>query len=41
MARTSDLNWLLDDMVARVAEAHEAIVLSEDGLLMAASKGLG
>lgn len=41
MARTSDLNWLLDDMVARVAEAHEAVVLSEDGLLMAASKGLG
>ncbi len=39
-AKTVDLNWLLDDMVARVAEADEAIVLSEDGLLMAASQGL-
>jgi predicted regulator of Ras-like GTPase activity (Roadblock/LC7/MglB family) len=35
------LNWLLDDLVERVPSAQEAIVLSADGLLMAASRGLG
>ena len=42
MAKTGDLNlkWLLDDLVARVPEAQNAVVLSEDGLLMAASNGL-
>lgn len=43
MSRTvspADLAWLLDDMVARVAEAQNAIVLSGDGLLMAHSRGL-
>jgi predicted regulator of Ras-like GTPase activity (Roadblock/LC7/MglB family) len=32
-----DLAWLLDDLVRRVAEAQHAVVLSADGLLMAAS----
>ncbi|REE98694.1 roadblock/LC7 domain-containing protein [Thermomonospora umbrina] len=33
--------WLLDDLVDRVAEARHAVVLSADGLLVAASRGLG
>lgn len=43
MSRTvnpADLAWLLDDLIARVAEAQNAIVLSGDGLLMAQSRGL-
>lgn len=34
----AELAWLLDDLVKRVKEARHAIVLSADGLLMAASK---
>jgi uncharacterized protein len=37
---TSDLAWLLDDLVDRVAEVKQAVVLSADGLLIAASRGL-
>ena len=36
----SDLTWLVDDLVDRVDQARQAVVLSSDGLLMAASKGL-
>lgn len=36
----ADLNWLLDDLVERVPSAQQAVVLSADGLLMAASRGL-
>jgi predicted regulator of Ras-like GTPase activity (Roadblock/LC7/MglB family) len=36
----SDLNWLLDDLVARVQDARQAVVLSADGLLIAGSRGL-
>jgi predicted regulator of Ras-like GTPase activity (Roadblock/LC7/MglB family) len=36
----SDLAWLLDDLVDRVAEVKQAVVLSADGLLIAASRGL-
>jgi predicted regulator of Ras-like GTPase activity (Roadblock/LC7/MglB family) len=36
-----DLTWLLDDLVKRVHEAEHAVVLSADGLLMAASRGFG
>lgn len=39
-ANPSDLQWLLNDLVTRVPEAQNAIVLSEDGLLMATSAGL-
>jgi predicted regulator of Ras-like GTPase activity (Roadblock/LC7/MglB family) len=35
-----DLYWLLDDLVDRVSEARQAVVLSADGLLIAASRGL-
>jgi predicted regulator of Ras-like GTPase activity (Roadblock/LC7/MglB family) len=33
----SDLAWLLDDLVGRIKQVEQAIVLSVDGLLMAAS----
>ena len=36
---TESLGWLLDDLVARVPTARQAIVLSVDGLLIAASTG--
>jgi len=36
----SDLNWLLDDLVARVEQARQAVVLSADGLLIAGSREL-
>lgn len=39
-ASSVDLTWLLDDLVGRVKQAEHAIVLSVDGLLMAASRGL-
>ncbi|MEU9040411.1 MULTISPECIES: roadblock/LC7 domain-containing protein [unclassified Kitasatospora] len=35
-----DLNWLLDQLVARVPETQHAIVLSEDGLLVGMDQGL-
>jgi predicted regulator of Ras-like GTPase activity (Roadblock/LC7/MglB family) len=35
-----DLAWLVDDLVHRVADAQHAIVLSNDGLLLAGSAEL-
>jgi predicted regulator of Ras-like GTPase activity (Roadblock/LC7/MglB family) len=42
MANTgvSELDWLLDDLVKRVAGADRAVVLSADGLLMGRSVNL-
>ncbi|GAA4076329.1 MULTISPECIES: roadblock/LC7 domain-containing protein [Actinomadura] len=37
---SADLGWLLDDLVKRVPHARHAVVLSADGLLMAASQGM-
>ncbi|WP_433464829.1 roadblock/LC7 domain-containing protein [Spirillospora sp. CA-128828] len=37
---SSDLGWLLDDMVHRLPHARNAVVLSADGLLIASSKGM-
>jgi len=37
---TGDLAWLVDDLVDRVEQAQHAVVLSTDGLLIAASRGL-
>ncbi|WP_157431016.1 roadblock/LC7 domain-containing protein [Actinomadura macra] len=37
---SSDLGWLLDDLVHRLPHARSAVVLSADGLLMASSKGV-
>jgi predicted regulator of Ras-like GTPase activity (Roadblock/LC7/MglB family) len=37
---TSDLSWLLDDLVTRVAEIGKAVILTRDGLVVGASAGL-
>jgi len=37
---TGDLNWLLDDLVSRVAEISKAVILTRDGLVTGASKGM-
>jgi len=34
------LDWLLDDLVARVAQIDKAVILSRDGLAIGASTGL-
>ena len=39
-AHGGDLNWLLDDLVGRVTAVSRAVVLSVDGLMMGASRGL-
>ena len=36
----SDLNWLLDDLVTRVAQIDKAVILSRDGLAIGASREL-
>ncbi|MER5494736.1 roadblock/LC7 domain-containing protein [Streptomyces sp. LE64] len=36
----SDLNWLLDELVQRVASIRKALVLSSDGLPTGVSQGL-
>ena len=39
-AATSDPTWLLNDLPSRVAGVRDAVLLSDDGLLIAASRGL-
>jgi predicted regulator of Ras-like GTPase activity (Roadblock/LC7/MglB family) len=34
------LNWLLDDLVNRVAQIQKAVMLTQDGLAIGASRGL-
>lgn len=36
-----DADWLLGDLVKRVAEIRHAVLLSADGLLIGSSEGLG
>lgn len=36
----SELNWLLDDLVNRVAQVTKAVMLTQDGLAIGASSGL-
>ena len=36
----SQLDWLLDDLVVRVAHIQRAVFLSQDGLALGASRGL-
>jgi predicted regulator of Ras-like GTPase activity (Roadblock/LC7/MglB family) len=36
----SQLDWLLDDLVRRVADVQRAVYLSQDGLALGASQGL-
>jgi len=40
MSRTGALDWLLDDLVARVAQIEKAVILSRDGLAIGASAGM-
>jgi predicted regulator of Ras-like GTPase activity (Roadblock/LC7/MglB family) len=40
MSRVGALDWLLDDLVARVAHIDRAVILSRDGLATGASNGL-
>src|SRR6266699_318678 len=35
-----ELDWLLDDLVARVAQIEKAVILSRDGLAIGSSAGL-
>jgi predicted regulator of Ras-like GTPase activity (Roadblock/LC7/MglB family) len=35
-----ELGWLLDDLVKRVDEVHQAVLLSRDGLVMGSSEGV-
>jgi predicted regulator of Ras-like GTPase activity (Roadblock/LC7/MglB family) len=35
-----ELDWLLDDLVGRVARVEKAVILSRDGLAIGASSGL-
>jgi predicted regulator of Ras-like GTPase activity (Roadblock/LC7/MglB family) len=37
---TGDLSWLLDDLVSRVAEISMAVILTRDGLVSGASRGM-
>ncbi|MFG2923352.1 roadblock/LC7 domain-containing protein [Streptomyces sp. NPDC048305] len=39
-SRPGELDWLLDDLVARVTEIRHAVVLSNDGLAVGASDAL-
>jgi predicted regulator of Ras-like GTPase activity (Roadblock/LC7/MglB family) len=41
MSHAGELDWLLDDLVTRVATVDKAVVLSRDGLAIGASAGLG
>ncbi|ACY98350.1 MULTISPECIES: roadblock/LC7 domain-containing protein [Thermomonospora] len=38
--QAGDLGWLLDDLVQRVDEVRQAVLLSRDGLVMGASSGV-
>lgn len=40
MSLSSELDWLLDDLVTRVVHIQKAAVLSRDGLTMGSSSGL-
>lgn len=37
---TEELGWLLDDLRERVGQVRKAVILSRDGLVMAASSGM-
>jgi predicted regulator of Ras-like GTPase activity (Roadblock/LC7/MglB family) len=40
MSRTGTLDWLLDDLVSRVAQIEKAVILSRDGLAIGSSETL-
>ncbi|MFG2002381.1 roadblock/LC7 domain-containing protein [Spirillospora sp. NPDC048911] len=35
-----ELGWMLDDLIDRVGDVRKALVLSRDGLIMAATRGM-
>ena len=37
---SEQLGWLLDNLVSRVANVSQALVLSRDGLVVAKSRGM-
>ncbi|HTP17706.1 MAG TPA: roadblock/LC7 domain-containing protein [Streptosporangiaceae bacterium] len=40
MIHAGELDWLLDDLATRVAQVDKAVILSRDGLVIGASRGL-
>jgi predicted regulator of Ras-like GTPase activity (Roadblock/LC7/MglB family) len=40
MSTAGSLDWLLDDLVSRVAQISKAVILSRDGLAIGASSGM-
>jgi len=40
MSTAGSLDWLLDDLVSRVAQVSKAVILSRDGLAIGASSGM-
>jgi predicted regulator of Ras-like GTPase activity (Roadblock/LC7/MglB family) len=40
MRQSGQLDWLLNDLVARVAKVNKAVILSRDGLAVGASDGM-
>jgi predicted regulator of Ras-like GTPase activity (Roadblock/LC7/MglB family) len=40
MSSNGSLDWLLDDLVSRVAQIEKAVILSRDGLAIGSSAGL-
>jgi predicted regulator of Ras-like GTPase activity (Roadblock/LC7/MglB family) len=40
MSHAGELDWLLDDLVSRVAQIDKAVILTRDGLAVGASAGL-
>ena len=41
ISQSGSLDWLLDDLVSRVAQIDKAVILSRDGLAIGSSSGLG
>ena len=39
--QVGQLDWLLDDLVRRVADVSKAVILSQDGIALGASQTLG
>ena len=39
--RAGQLDWLLDDLVQRIAQVTKAVILSQDGMALGASQSLG
>jgi predicted regulator of Ras-like GTPase activity (Roadblock/LC7/MglB family) len=39
VSSNGELNWLLDDLITRVAAVRQAVILSTDGLVVGASNG--